>query len=157
MVTADEKKLKAKYDAMKISKPIEEFYKDNKPDVEIPLPLVQSATLTKIIQFCEQFQNKSPPVVEKPLKSNKLVDLVKDEWLCKYLEMPLKECYELLTASDYMALKGLEDLVACAVATKIVGRSVEEIRKEFGIVNDYTPAEEAEIKEFFSWSEEIWQ
>ena len=156
MVTADGQKIKGKFDAMKICRPIEEFYKDNKLDVEIILPEVKSETLSKIVEFCEQYQGKNPPTVEKPLKSNKLNEIIKDEWLITRLNMPLNKMYELLNACDYLALKGLEELVACAVAVKLVGKSVEEMRKEFGINNDYTPAEESEIKEFFSWSEELW-
>ncbi len=157
MVTADGQKLKGKYDAMKVCKPIEEFYKDNKPEVEITLLEVKGETLAKIIEFCDQYHNKSVPPIEKPLKTNKFTDVVKDPWLVSKLDMPLNKLYELLSACDYLALKTLEELAACAVAVKIVGKSVEEIRKEFGITNDYTPAEEAEIKEFFSWGEELWQ
>eukprot|EP01022_Parablepharisma_sp_SALTPOND_P022934 TRINITY_DN470_c1_g1_i1.p1 TRINITY_DN470_c1_g1~~TRINITY_DN470_c1_g1_i1.p1 ORF type:complete len:3177 (-),score=433.80 TRINITY_DN470_c1_g1_i1:1470-10295(-) len=156
MVTADGQKLKSKFDAMKVCKPIEEFYKDNKPEVEIILQEVKAETLALIIEFCNQYHNKSAPVVEKPLKTNKLAEVIKDEWLLAKLNMPLSKMYDLLSACDYLALKSLEELVACAVAVKIMGKDVEEIRKEFGITNDYTPAEEAEIKEFFTWSEELW-
>lgn len=157
IITADGQKLKGKYEAMKMCKPIEEFYKDNKPEIEIPLPQVNGNTLQKIINFCEQFHNKSIPLVEKPIKTNKLSEIIRDAWTCKFLEMPLKEMYELLMACDYLGLKGLEDLVGCAVAVRIVGKTVDDIRKEFGITNDFTPAEENEIKEFFSWAEELWQ
>ncbi len=157
MVAMDGQKLKGKFEAMKACKPIEEFYKDNKTDVEIPLPQASSSALTKIIKFCEQFHNKSTPVIEKPIKSSNIHEIIKDEWLCSYLNMPPKEQYELITACDYLALKNLEDLVACSVAVRIVGKGVEDIRKEFGINNDFTPAEETDIKEFFSWSDELWQ
>ena len=156
MVTSDEKKLKADLSVMKACKPIEEFYKDNQTDTEIILPEVKASTLTRIVEFCKQYHNKTPPVVEKPLKTNKLSEAVKDEWLESKLEMSLNELYELISACDYLELKSLEDLAACAVAVKIVGKDVQEIRKEFKIVNDYTAAEESEIKEFFSWSDELW-
>eukprot|EP00830_Metopus_es_P004414 TRINITY_DN1405_c0_g3_i1.p1 TRINITY_DN1405_c0_g3~~TRINITY_DN1405_c0_g3_i1.p1 ORF type:complete len:204 (-),score=55.01 TRINITY_DN1405_c0_g3_i1:6-617(-) len=156
MITSDSYTLSANFEAMKVCKPIEEFMKDNKSDVPIPLPKVRKPALEKIIKFCEMFQNKSIPQIEKPLKSNKLDAVLKDEWLIKFLEMPVKEMYELLMASDYLVLKGLEELVACAIAIKMVSKSTEDIRKEFEITNDLTPEEEKDIKEFFSWSEEVW-
>eukprot|EP00831_Metopus_contortus_P061712 TRINITY_DN5361_c0_g1_i3.p1 TRINITY_DN5361_c0_g1~~TRINITY_DN5361_c0_g1_i3.p1 ORF type:complete len:195 (-),score=54.08 TRINITY_DN5361_c0_g1_i3:33-617(-) len=156
MITSDSQKLKANYEAMKVCKPIEEFFKDSKPDEEVSLPRVSSGALKKIVEFCEKFQNKSVPQIEKPLKSNKLDVVLKNEWLCKFLDIPTKELYELLMACDYLVLKGLEELVACAVAVKIVGRPIEDIRKEFGIENDFTPDEEKDIKEFFSWADELW-
>ena len=156
LVSTDGKKIKTKFDAVKVCKPVEEFYKDNGMDVEIPVSQPASV-LEKIVKYCEQFHNKSGPQIDKPIKHTKLSDIIKDEWLLKFLEMPLNEIYDLITACDYLALKSLEDYAACAVAVRIVGKSVEDIRKEFGIVNDYVPAEEAEIKEFFSWTEELWQ
>jgi S-phase kinase-associated protein 1 len=156
MITSDDKKLKVDLSVMKVCKPIEEFYKDNQTDTEIILSEVKSNTLARIIEFCKQYHNKSPPIVEKPLKTNKLSEAVKDEWLESKLQMPLNELYELINACDYLGLESFENLAACAVAVKIVGKDVQEIRKEFGIVNDYTAAEENEIKDFFSWSDELW-
>ena len=156
IVTSDGKKFKADFNAMKVCKPIEEFYKDNQMDTEIILQEVKSDTLARIIEFCVQYCNKSTPTIEKPLKTNKLSDAIKDEWLESKLKLSLNELYELISACDYLELKSLEDFAACAVAVRIVGKDVDDIRKEFGINKDYTPSEEAEIKEFFSWSEELW-
>ena len=35
-----------------------------------------------------------------------------------------------------------------------LGKSAEEIRQQFGIVNDFTPEEEAQIREENKWAEE---
>ena len=156
MLTSDGQKLKAKFEAMKVCKPVEEFFKDNKPDVEIPLPKVSSGALAKVIKFCEYYQSKAVPKVEKPLKTNKLDAIFKDEFLLTFMNMPTPELYELLMASDFLVHKELEELIGCTIASKIVGKTVEDIRKDFTINNDLTAAEEKEIKEFFQWSEELW-
>jgi len=43
----------------------------------------------------------------------------------------------------------------CAnVASMIKGRNTEEIRKQFNIVNDFTPEEEAQVREENRWCED---
>ena len=155
IVSSDGKNLKAKLEAMKISKPFEVFYTDNKPEVPIPISH-PSGALEKIIAFCEQFMGKPIPKFDKPIHANKLEGVIKDEFVCKLLDIPTDKLFELLMASDFLVLKEFEDLVACAVAVKLVGKSTDDIRKEFGIVNDFTPAEVKSIDEFFAWSQEIW-
>ena len=155
-VTSDGKKVTSTLEVMKHCKPVEVYFTENKPDTEMPLPKVTSETLTKIIQFCEQYQTNPLPVVEKPIKSGKLEECIKDEWLCKFLDMSLKDTNEMYVASNYMSLKSLEDFISCLIATKIFGKTSEEIRTEFGIPNDFTADEEKEVQKFFEWADDIW-
>ena len=48
-------------------------------------------------------------------------------------------------AANYMDIKPLLDLTCAKVASMIKGRTPEEIRKVFNIVNDFTPEEEAQV------------
>jgi S-phase kinase-associated protein 1 len=54
--------------------------------------------------------------------------------------------FELILASNYLDMKNLLDLGCKTVANMIKGKSVEEIRKTFNIVNDFTPEEEEQIR-----------
>eukprot|EP01022_Parablepharisma_sp_SALTPOND_P008143 TRINITY_DN135279_c1_g1_i1.p14 TRINITY_DN135279_c1_g1~~TRINITY_DN135279_c1_g1_i1.p14 ORF type:complete len:164 (-),score=32.99 TRINITY_DN135279_c1_g1_i1:75-566(-) len=154
-VASDGKKLTSTLDVMKLCKPVEVYFAENKTDTEMPLPRVGSDALGKIIKFCEHYQNNPLPAIEKPIKSSKLEEVIKDEWLCKFLDMPAKEINELLIASDYMSLKQMEELLSCVIATRIFGKSTEDIRAEFGIANDFTPEEEKQVQEFFDWADNI--
>jgi S-phase kinase-associated protein 1 len=52
-----------------------------------------------------------------------------------------------------MDIKGLLELACAKVATFIKGKTTEEIRELFGIENDFTPEEEAEIREENKWAD----
>eukprot|EP00501_MAST-03F_sp_TOSAG23-6_P001210 GSMAST32.ASY1.ANO1.1254.1 assembled CDS len=100
---------------------------------EIPLPNVKSEVLGKVIEFCKHH-------IEKPLKSSKMEDV--------------ELLFELILAANYMDIKSLLDLTCAKVASMIKGKTPEEIRKTFNIVNDFTPEEEAKVREENKWCEE---
>lgn len=51
-----------------------------------------------------------------------------------------------------MNIKELLDLTCQPVADMIKGRTPDEIRATFHIINDYTPEEEAEVRRENSWA-----
>lgn len=59
-----------------------------------------------------------------------------------------------LQAANYLNIQSLLDLTTQTVAELIKGKTPEQIRAEFGIVNDFTPEEEEEIKRDNAWSED---
>lgn len=65
-----------------------------------------------------------------------------------------EEILELILASNYLDIKSLLELSCAKVATMIKGKSPEEIRETFGIINDFTPEEENQIREENKWAEE---
>jgi len=59
---------------------------------------------------------------------------------------------KLCQAANYLDIKDLLDLTCKYVADTMKGKSPEEIRAIFHIVNDYTPEEEQEIRRDLSWA-----
>ena len=68
--------------------------------------------------------------------------------------MEQETLFELILAANYMHIKPLLDLPCASIASMIKGKTPEDIRKTFSIVNDLTPEEEAQIREENKWCEE---
>uniref|UniRef100_A0A7S2SQM9 Uncharacterized protein n=1 Tax=Rhizochromulina marina TaxID=1034831 RepID=A0A7S2SQM9_9STRA len=120
---------------------------------EIPLPNVKSSVLGKVIEFCRHYKEDPMTEIEKPLKSSTMSEVVQ-EWYATFVDVEQEVLFELILAANYMDIKPLLDLTCATVASMIKGKTPEEIRKTFNIVNDFTPEEEAQVREENKWCEE---
>jgi S-phase kinase-associated protein 1 len=89
----------------------------------------------------------------QPLKSSNMNEVVQ-EWYSNFVAIDQETLFELILAANYMDIKPLLDLTCATVASMIKGKTPEEIRKQFNIVNDFTPEEEAQVREENKWCEE---
>jgi S-phase kinase-associated protein 1 len=92
-------------------------------------------------------------LVLQPLKSANMAEVVQD-WYARFVSVEQEVLFELILAANYMDIKPLLDLTCATVASMIKGKSPEEIRKTFNIVNDFTPEEEAQVRDENKWCEE---
>jgi len=120
---------------------------------EIPLPNVKATVLAKVIEYCVHFQSEEMKPIETPLKSA-LIEEVVQKWYADFVKVDQVLLFELVTAANFMDIKPLLDLTCFAVAVMIKGKSAEEIRKIFNISNDFTPEEEAQVREENKWTEQ---
>ena len=133
---------------------IKNMIDDAGTEEEIPLPNVKKHILVKIMEYCERHKNDEPPEIEKPLRHSNLSELV-DPNDAKFIDIEnLEDLFDIILAANYLDIKSLLDLSCAKVATLIKGKSPEEIRKTFNIPNDFTPEEEAQIREENKWAEE---
>ncbi|KAI8846598.1 Skp1 family, dimerization domain-containing protein [Chytridium lagenaria] len=77
-----------------------------------------------------------------------------EEWDREFMNVDQGTLFELILAANYLDMKNLLDLGCKTVANMIKGKSVEEIRKTFNIVNDFTPEEEEQIRKENEWCED---
>ena len=120
---------------------------------EIPLPNVKAVVLQKVIEFCKKYRDEPMNEIEKPLKSANMKEVVQ-EWFAEFVNVEQSLLFELILAANYMDIKPLLDLTCATVASMIKGKTPEEIRKTFNISNDFSPEEEAQVREENKWCEE---
>ena len=120
---------------------------------EIPLPNVKGAVLAKVIEYCTHYTNvEEMAAISTPLKSSKIEEVVQ-QWYADYVKVEQVMLFELVTAANFMDIKPLLDLTCFAVSVLIKGKSAEEIRKIFNISSDFTPEDEAQVREENKWCE----
>jgi len=136
-----------------MSELVKTMWEGDKNEKEIPLQNVKSEILKKVIDYM-QFHHKNPPKeIEKPLKSGNMREVVSD-WDANYVEVDQETLFDLILSANYMDIKPLLDLTCAKVASMIKGKSPEEIRRRFNIVNDFTPDEEEAVRAENKWAED---
>ena len=122
---------------------------------DIPLPNVNTEVLKNVMEFCNHHVTNGPmQEIEKPLKSANMAECV-SEWDANFVAIDEEMLFELILAANYMDIKPLLDLACAKVASMLKGKTPEEIRQTFNIVNDFTPEEETQVREENKWSEGV--
>jgi S-phase kinase-associated protein 1 len=81
---------------------------------------------------------------------------VVQEWFANFVGNDLDQevLFDLILAANYMDIKPLLDLTCATVVSETKGETPEEIRKIFNIVDDFTPDEDAAVREENKWRED---
>merc|ERR1711861_20730 len=99
-------------------------------DAPVPLPMVGSKILIKVIEYCKyhhKAEQESLPEDEKTV------------WDKDFVKVDDETLFNLILAANYLDIKALLDLTCKTVADEIKGKTPEEIRVRFNIKNDFTP------------------
>ncbi|PIA50655.1 hypothetical protein AQUCO_01200103v1 [Aquilegia coerulea] len=125
------------------SQTIKHMIEDECASDVIPLANVTSKIMAKVIEYCKKHVENQECTDDIDLKSWD-TDFVKD--------VDQGTLFDLILAANYLNIKSLLDLTCKTVADMIKGKTAEEIRKTFNIVNDYTPEEEEEVRRENQWA-----
>ncbi|XP_014211359.1 S-phase kinase-associated protein 1 [Copidosoma floridanum] len=120
-------------------------------DQPVPLPNVNGGILKKVLEWCKYHKDDAP--VSEDDHSDKRTDDICD-WDAEFLKVDQGTLFELILAANYLDIKGLLDTSCKTVANMIKGKTPEEIRKTFNIRNDFSPAEEEQVRKENIWCEE---
>lgn len=126
---------------------------ENSVDEIVPLPNVNSVILKKVIEFCTYHKDDPIPTQEEEENKERRTDDI-ITWDLDFLKVDQGTLFELILAANYLDIRGLLDVTCKTVANMIKGKSPDEIRKTFNIKNDFTPAEEEQVRKENNWCEE---
>ena len=136
------------------------YFIDEDPDVDqIPLPAVDSACLSKILEF---FENRLQIVREikedfSVESDDVIVDTTESATLHRrsYALFDMEDTkvlLDILVAANYLNCEVLLDIISQIIAYRISGKSREEMRDILGIENDFSPEDEKRILEESRWA-----
>ncbi|OEH75972.1 s-phase kinase-associated [Cyclospora cayetanensis] len=143
LVSSEGEEIKVPREVASASLLVKSMTEDGDDSDVVPLPKVSSAILRKVVEYCTHHHDNPPEDIPTPLKTSNLAEVV-SEFDFNFVNVEQTVLFDLLLAADYLNIPSLLLLTSAKVASMIKGRSPEEIRREFNIVNDFTPEEEAQ-------------
>jgi S-phase kinase-associated protein 1 len=150
--TNDDQSFELSVSVISKSETLKNFYDDiilkatGDDPMHYPLESVTGPIFQLAIDFLTHYEHDDVADIEKT-NSTEMSEVV-PEWDATFIDaLDIPTLMELVKASDYLHINGLTQLTACKIAHLIKSRTVEEIRADFGIVNDFTEEEEAAVRE----------
>ncbi|KAJ7157042.1 S-phase kinase-associated protein 1A-like protein [Mycena crocata] len=121
----------------------------------IVFPNITSIILQKVVEYCEY--RRGDPADDCERRPGGLRERRSDisAWDERFLAVDQDVLFDLIIAANYLDIQRLIDIGCMTVAKKIKGKSPDEIRKIFNIVNDFTPEEEAEMRKENEWAANV--
>ncbi|RYG97308.1 hypothetical protein EON65_53070 [archaeon] len=91
----------------------------------------------------------------QPLQDSDLRKLVQSYYANYIITLDNDSFYHVTSAANYLDIRPLLDLCCALIASKIQGKTVEEIRHNFNLTNDRTEEEERQLKELLVWANDL--
>jgi S-phase kinase-associated protein 1 len=166
LISCDDERFEVTEAAAKMSQTIHHMIEDSCADGGVPLPNVDAKTLAKVLEYCNKHAAANPEATAAgagagaaaaAASSSSSASAGKDDvdlasFDKAFIDVDQNTLYNLILAANYLEVKGLLDLTCQKVADMIKGKTPEQIRQTFGIVNDFTPEEEEEIRKENQWA-----
>ncbi|KAF5202507.1 Skp1-like protein [Thalictrum thalictroides] len=123
------------------SETIKHIIEDGCSENVIPLHNCNRKYLGLIIEYCKKHYGKMDRDEEELKK-----------WDAEFIDIDNPTLFDLITAADYLSVKGLLEILVEKVLSMIRDKTPEEMRISFGIQNDFTPEEEEEYRATHRWA-----
>jgi hypothetical protein len=114
--------------------------------------LKKSSTLQHLLEDCGEEMEVIPNILlQKNVLDHIFLFLSGTLNESQFLEVSNEMFFEVTNACNYLGIDSLLPLCLKHIATKIRGKSPEELREFFGVENDLTPEMEERIKKENEW------
>lgn len=115
---------------------------------EVQLYHIDSPVVKKVIEYMDYHRKVPPREIASPLRSSHMKDIV-DAFDATYVEtLDQTTLFKLLLAANYLAVKSLVTLLCAKIASMMLDKNPEQIRKTFG-VRPFTAEEREEVRKNF--------
>jgi len=131
LISSDTKDFTVKKKNAFISVVVKTSAENDSTAADLPLN-VKADILTLIVDYMNHHEGTEPPIVEKPLRSKVMKDVVKDPWDAEFIDRigeNRQQLYDLVLAANYLDIKALMHLGCAKVASLIKGQPLEKIRE----------------------------
>ncbi|CAJ2512633.1 Uu.00g007520.m01.CDS01 [Anthostomella pinea] len=122
-------------------------------EAAIPIPNVKGDVLAKVMQWCEHFRNEAQPDQDDFKQKVKTPEEI-PEWVQDYFKVESDILFAVITAANYLDIPLLLAYGCRIVANMIKSKSTQEIRNQFGIVNDFIPEGEEKLRTENAWAQD---
>ena len=145
LVSSDNVKFTVKQSVCLKSDLLKTAIENDSSNSEIPLSQTTSRNLGKILEYLTYHVDHEEADIDRPIQTSDFKTLV-CEWDYNFINANKDIMFDIMTTSNYLGINSLINIIAAKTATMIKEKSPEEIRKQFNIVNDFTPEEEEQIR-----------
>ncbi|ALC39670.1 skpB [Drosophila busckii] len=125
---------------------------DESDNSVLPIPNVTSVILRKVLHWATYHKDDPQQTLEDENKEKRTDDI--SSWDADFLKVDQGTLFELILAANYLNIQGLLDVTCKTCANMIKGKSLQDIRETFAIANDFSPAEEEQVRKENEWCEE---
>ena len=114
---------------------------------------ISKQALDFILEYAEH-HHYCPPVVDKPIPSNNMREVVKDPWDFEFLNK-IQESFdvvELIMAANYMDVYGLLQLLLAFIASRYKMKDINKFREKYNITDEFNEEEDRKIMRENPWA-----
>ena len=138
-------------EALKFSILLTSILDDVGNDILIPLPGISTRMLKRCIYFMNYYKDKPFPELPKPLSADDIAKLTNKAYK-NFVDLSMRELYDLIMAACYLDIKPLVQLVAAQMALMMRSKqTMDDARDLFNLKNDFTHEEELEAQQSVDW------
>lgn len=158
--TSDEEVIEVDIEVAKYSKTIQSMLENcdyNEEDENVPaIPLsnINSMVLKRVFEWATYHKNNPTENDNETDETTKQQTKKISKWDEDFFKVDQSILFQIILAANFLDIKDLIDLGCRTVANLIHGKTPDDIRKLFNIRNDFTLAEEEQIRRENSWCEE---